>query len=55
MIGTEMASKEIADLLQITVPASLLVTEQITYLDTGQAIEFVRSVYRGDRFQISIP
>jgi DNA-binding GntR family transcriptional regulator len=36
----------------LRLPAALLVTEQITYLDSGKPIEFVRSVYRGDRYRL---
>ena len=47
-----MASENEAGLLGLTLPAALLVTEQITYLEDGRAIEFVRSAYRGDRYRL---
>jgi GntR family transcriptional regulator len=52
--GADLASDEEAALLGLTKPAALLVTEQITYLDTGEPIEFARSVYRGDRYRLQI-
>ncbi len=50
--GADLADDEEAALLMLTTPAALLVTEQLTYLDTGQPIEFARSVYRGDRYRL---
>ena len=32
----------------------LLVVEQLNYLDSGQAIEFVRSAYRADRYRLRL-
>lgn len=52
--GAAMTTEEDARLLGIKHPAALLVTEQITYLDTGSPIEFVRSLYRGDRYQLPV-
>lgn len=52
--GAAMTSEEEAGLLGVTHPAALLVTEQITFLDTGAPIEFVRSLYRGDRYQLPV-
>ncbi len=49
-----LASAEEAELLQITLPAALLVAEQLTYLADGAPIEFVRSVYRGDRYRLRL-
>jgi GntR family transcriptional regulator len=51
-VGAELAGEEEARLLDLAMPAALLVTEQITYLETGQPIEHVRSLYRGDRYQL---
>jgi GntR family transcriptional regulator len=53
--GAELASDEDAALLNLVQPAPLLVTEQITYTDDGRPIEFVRSVYRGDRYRLQYP
>jgi GntR family transcriptional regulator len=51
-VGADLASETEAELLRLRLPAALLVTEQITYLDSGKPIEFVRSVYRGDRYRL---
>lgn len=51
-VGADLASETEAELLRLRLPAALLVTEQITYLDNGKPIEFVRSVYRGDRYRL---
>jgi len=53
-IGAILASEEQAQLLEITLPAALIVEEQITYLDTEQPIEFSRSVIRGDRYHVQL-
>lgn len=50
----DLADKEHGELLNLTLPAPLLVTEQITYLDSGEPIEFVRSSYRGDRYRLRL-
>jgi GntR family transcriptional regulator len=47
-----LADGETAALLGLNGPSALLITEQLTYLDTGQAIEFVRSMYRADRYRL---
>jgi GntR family transcriptional regulator len=49
-----LAGPEEATLLRLALPAALLVTEQLSYLESGQAIEFVRSAYRGDRYQLRV-
>lgn len=43
-IEAVLASGEQAELLNLTLPAALLLKEQITYLDTGQVIEFSRTL-----------
>lgn len=53
-VGATLATAEEAELLQLELPAALLTAEQITYLDTGDPIEFVRTVYRGDRYQMPL-
>ena len=50
-----LATEGDAALLGIGLPAALLVNEQITYLDDGRALEFVRTAYRGDRYRMRIP
>ncbi|MBK8021403.1 MAG: GntR family transcriptional regulator [Chloroflexi bacterium] len=49
-----MATPEEAELLELSLPAALLVSEQITFLAGGVPIEFVRSAYRGDRYRLRI-
>lgn len=49
-----LSTDEEARLLGMTLPAALLITEQITYLDNGQPVEFVRSAYRGDRYRLTV-
>lgn len=53
-VEAALADDECASLLGLTLPAALLISEQLTYLDTGQAIEFTRSVYRGDRYRMRL-
>jgi GntR family transcriptional regulator len=53
--SADLASEEEAQLLQLSLPAALLVTEQITFLDDGRPIEFARSQYRGDRYRLQPP
>ena len=50
--SADLASEEEAALLQLPLPAALLATEQITFLDDGRPIEFARSLYRGDRYRL---
>jgi len=53
-VEATLADEEDVELFGVTLPAALLVTEQITYLDTGVAIEFVRTTYRGDRYRMRL-
>ncbi len=53
-VETALADEAQAALLEIAVPAPLLITEQITFMPSGQPIEFVRSAYRGDRYRIAL-
>jgi GntR family transcriptional regulator len=53
-IEAALTDKEQAALLDLPFPSALLITEQITYLDTGQPIEFVRTAYRGDRYRLRL-
>ncbi len=50
--SADLASEEEAALLQLPLPAALLATEQITFLEDGRPIEFARSLYRGDRYRL---
>ncbi len=56
MVAVEAAhaDEEQAELLELTLSAALLITEQTTFLDTGQSFEFVRSAYRGDRHRMQL-
>ena len=49
-----LADEEHASLLEIELPAALLVTEQISFLEDGQPVEYARTAYRGDRYQYRI-
>jgi GntR family transcriptional regulator len=51
VVEAVLADEKQAELLGIILPAALLVRNQITYLDTGQVIEYSRNYNRGDRYQ----
>ena len=53
-VEAALTDKEQAALLGLPFPSALLITEQITYLDTSQPIEFVRTAYRGDRHRLRL-
>lgn len=46
-----LAKKEDAELLQISVPAAILIIERTSYLSNGLPFEIVRSIYRADRYK----
>ncbi len=50
-IEAALARPHEATLLQLTLPAPVLVMERLTYTDQGILIEYVHSVYRGDRYK----
>jgi GntR family transcriptional regulator len=54
-VEAALADEEQARLLALPLPAPLLIVEQLTYLDSGQAIEFVRTAYRADRYRLRMP
>jgi GntR family transcriptional regulator len=54
VVEAALADVDQARLLGLRLPASVLVIEQLTYLDSGQAIEFVRSAYRADRYRLRL-
>ena len=54
VVEAALADAEHAKLLGLRVPAPLLVVEQLNYLESGQAIEFVRSAYRADRYRLRL-
>ena len=53
-VEAALADEEDVELFGVALPAALLVTEQITYLDSAVAIEFVRTTYRGDRYRMGL-
>ena len=53
-VEATIADRAQADLLDLTAPTALLITEQITRATDGCVVEFVRSVYRGDRYKMSL-
>ncbi len=55
-IGAKPPDEEQVRLLGIHEPSAtaVLVAEQLTFLDDGAPIEFVRSVYRGDRYRLRL-
>ncbi|MCX7840137.1 MAG: UTRA domain-containing protein, partial [Anaerolineae bacterium] len=50
-IEAALARPREAALLQIALPAPVLVMERLTYTDQGVLIEYVHSIYRGDRYK----
>jgi len=54
-VEAALADEEQARLLRLPLPAPLLIVEQLTYLEGGQAVEFVRTAYRGDRYRLRMP
>jgi GntR family transcriptional regulator len=46
-----LATPEEAELLQITLPAPVLRMERLSYNEQNLLIEYVKSVYRGDRYK----
>ncbi len=54
IIGAVLADREQAQMLEITLPAALVTEEQITQLNTGQIIDFSRSVTRSDRYYYQV-
>jgi GntR family transcriptional regulator len=51
-IEAALAQPEEIRLLQVSAPAAVLISEQTTYLDTGAVVEWVRSIFRGDRYRL---
>lgn len=51
IIAARMPDSEERDLLKIGAGVPVLALHRITYNDVGQPVEFVNSVYRGDRYQ----
>jgi GntR family transcriptional regulator len=53
-IEAQLATEDTAAQMGLTLPEALLVKEQITYTQTGQAIEFSRSLLRGERYHLRV-
>jgi GntR family transcriptional regulator len=51
-IGAALAQPNEARLLDLTLPAAVLISEQTTYLASGAVIELTRSVFRADRYKL---
>lgn len=49
-----LASKEEAELLQVSEGSPLLLNERILYSQDRQAVEFVKILYRGDRYRYTM-
>lgn len=54
IIESSIASKEEATLLKIAEGAPVMHIQRNTYLDNGTPVEFVKSVYRADRYKFMI-
>jgi GntR family transcriptional regulator len=52
VIEAAIANEDEARLLQLQFPAAVLISEQTTYLDTGQVIEHARSIFCADRYKL---
>ena len=51
-VSAEIADEEVMQLLEIEYPTAVIVREQITYLETGEIIEYSRSHTRGDIYSV---
>lgn len=51
-IRATLADQRTCELLEISDPAALLVSEQTTYLDSGEVIEFTQSQFRADQYTL---
>jgi GntR family transcriptional regulator len=49
-----LASARESELLELIPPAAVLRTERVTYLDTGDVIEFARATYCGEWYRLHI-
>lgn len=54
LISARLANSSEIEQLGISRPAAVLVSDQITYLDTGEIIEVVNSVFRSDLYQLFV-
>lgn len=53
-LSAREADADSADLLEVRLGAALLATERVTWSKGGEALEFARSVYRGDRYDFIV-
>ncbi len=51
-VEAALAGEQEAQLLKLSLPAALLITEQSTEEEGGAVIEYVRAAYRGDRYKM---
>ncbi|GHI01485.1 GntR family transcriptional regulator [Neobacillus kokaensis] len=54
IIEASIVSKEEAEYLQISEGAPVMLIQNITYLEDGTPVEFVKSVFRADRYKFMI-
>ncbi|TXK89803.1 UTRA domain-containing protein, partial [Parageobacillus sp. SY1] len=54
IIEASVARKMEAELLQIKEGAPVLLMQRRSYLNNGRPLEVVKSVYRGDRYKLTI-
>lgn len=54
IIEASIASEEEAEFLQISQGAPVMLIQNITYLEDGTPVEFVKSVFRADRYKFMI-
>jgi GntR family transcriptional regulator len=52
IVEAGLATEEVADLLHASKKAPVFLFTRTSYLASGEPIEFVKSVYRGDRYKI---
>jgi len=49
-----LADREQADFLGLPLPSAQVLIEQLTFLDSGAAVEYSRILYRGDRYRVPV-
>ncbi len=54
-VGAALATDEQAALLEVATPCALLVTEQLTFLATGEPVARTHACYRGYRYRMELP
>lgn len=53
-IAASLATPEEARLLGLPMPAAFLVTDQLTYIENDEVIEFAHSVFRSDLYRLTV-